>query len=216
MFPGLYPIQSNCRVGNPGVITGRRKSMKSIARILATMTIILGVSGSAFAQDAPDMKIDFDTNTEKRRWIPVNDGVMGGLSSGGPAFENGNLVFSGNINTNGGGFSSVRRRLDGAEIAGAQSAQMRIKSDGRAYRLRFRTDVTYRGRRIAFQKPIPATTPGEWETVTVELTNMRASLFGRSLSGAKFVPGDVVETGIILADGQDGPFRLEIDWLRFE
>ncbi|MEL7033379.1 MAG: CIA30 family protein [Pseudomonadota bacterium] len=38
-------------------------------------------------------------------WRTVNDGVMGGLSDGGSVLENGTLTFSGNTNTNGGGFS---------------------------------------------------------------------------------------------------------------
>ena len=164
----------------------------------------------------PDMSIDFTSQAETGLWRAVNDGVMGGRSSGGPHFEAGNLIFSGTINTNGGGFSSIRRPVQDGEMNGAQKVTLRVKSDGRAYRLRFRTNVTYRGRRIAFQKPISVSRAGEWDTVTVTLDNMRASLFGRSIRGAKFVPGDVVETGIILADGQDGPFRLEVDWIKVE
>ncbi len=149
-------------------------------------------------------------------WRAVNDGVMGGRSSGGPTFENGHMVFSGVINTNGGGFSSIRRPVQSWEFQDARRVTMRIKSDGRAYRLRFRTDVTWRGRRIAFQKPIPVTQAGEWETVTVTLDNMRASLFGRTVRGAEFDPNAILETGVILADGQDGPFKLEIAWMKVE
>lgn len=162
------------------------------------------------------MIIDFQNRSEMNLWRAVNDGVMGGRSSGGPDFQNGQLIFSGNINTNGGGFSSIRRSVQNGAMTGAKSVTLRVKSDGRAYRLRFRTDVSWRGRRIAFQKPIPVTQSGEWETVTVTLDSMRASLFGRSVRGAKFVPADVVETGVILADGYDGPFRLEIDWMRVD
>ncbi len=169
-------------------------------------------ASSAVADD----KIDFQSPSETSLWRAVNDGVMGGRSSGGPQFEDGNLIFSGVINTNGGGFSSVRRGVEPGSLRGAKSVTMRIKSDGRAYRLRFRTNVTYYGRRIAFQKAIPVTNPGEWETVTVSLNNMRASLFGRTIRGADFIPGDAVETGFILADGIDGPFRLEVDWMRVD
>ncbi len=165
---------------------------------------------------ADDFSIDFETPGETRQWWPVNDGVMGGRSSGGPSFEDGNLVFSGVINTNGGGFSSIRRPVQSGDLSGITAVTLRVKSDGRGYRLRFRTDVTYRGRRIAFQKPLPATTPGEWETITISFDNMGASLFGRTVRGARFASDDVIETGFILADGQDGPFRLEVDWLRFE
>ncbi len=170
------------------------------------------MSVSAFAAEDT---LNFRSASETSLWRAVNDGVMGGRSSGGPGFENDNLVFSGVINTNGGGFSSVRRPVERGDMRGAKSVTMRIKSDGRAYRLRFRTNVTYYGRRIAFQKPIPVTKSGEWETVTVTLDNMRASLWGRSIRGAEFIPAEVVETGFIIADGIDGPFRLEVDWIKF-
>lgn len=162
------------------------------------------------------MVIDFNTSAEANMWRPVNDGVMGGRSSGGPDFKNSNLIFEGVINTNGGGFSSVRRALNGGEIAGASTARMRVKSDGRAYKLSFRTNVTYWGRRISFQQNIPRSKSGSWQTVDIPLTNLRASLFGRRISGANFVPDDAVEMGIILADGQEGPFRIEVDWIGIE
>ena len=165
--------------------------------------------------EAP-LTIDFQQEEERRLWWPVNDGVMGGRSTGGPDYLDDQLVFSGVINTNGGGFSSIRRPVNRGDMAGVKAVTMRIKSDGRAYRLRFRTNVTYRGRRVAFQKPIVSETTGQWETVTVELENMRASLFGRRLMGAKFKSADIMEMGFILADGQDGAFRLEVDWISFE
>jgi len=184
--------------------------VKKIAIIVSALLVF----GTAASTETSILPIDFQSRSEMNQWRAVNDGVMGGRSSGGPSFENGHLVFSGVINTNGGGFSSVRRRVQSGAMSGAQTVTMRIKSDGRDYRLRFRTDVTWRGRRIAFQKPIPNTKAGEWETVTITLDNMRASLFGRTVRGANFVPDDVIETGVILADGQDGPFRLEIDWIQ--
>jgi hypothetical protein len=42
-------------------------------------------------------------------WRVQVDGVMGGLSTGTLDFSEGKLKFSGDINLNGGGFSSVRR-----------------------------------------------------------------------------------------------------------
>lgn len=186
----------------------------SISALITIVTLAGGLMISSSQAGEPiNMKIDFQSRQEMGQWWPVNDGVMGGRSSGGPAFENGDLVFSGSINTNGGGFSSIRRSIARGDLSGAQSMTMRVKSDGRSYKLRFRTDVTWRGRRIAFQKPIQSSKMGEWETVTVTLDNMRASLFGRTVSGANFDPAQVVEIGVILADGQDGPFRLEIDWI---
>ena len=194
----------------------RRNRRIYMKKTLLMLWICLALPASSLASETNMSVIDFDSSQETEQWWPVNDGVMGGRSSGGPTFEDGHMIFSGIINTNGGGFSSLRRQLSTGDLKDVQSVKLRLKSDGRAYKLRFRTNVTWRGRRIAFQKEIPASKTGEWETVTLTLDNMKASLFGRRLRGAKFVPGDAIETGVIIADGQDGPFRLEIDWMKFE
>ena len=44
-------------------------------------------------------------------WSVTVDGVMGGRSSGKLSASDDGLVFSGDINLNGGGFSSIRRSL---------------------------------------------------------------------------------------------------------
>jgi monofunctional biosynthetic peptidoglycan transglycosylase len=159
------------------------------------------------------MDINFETSS-KPDWRAVNDGVMGGLSSGGPKFENDHMVFSGTINTNGGGFSSVRAPMQLGELKDADSLRLNVKSDGRAYRVTFRTDARYGWRQISFQAPIPATPKGEWAEVTVPLDNLRASVFGRPIRGAEFNKNKVEEIGIILADGRDGPFSLTVDWIK--
>ncbi|WP_371397038.1 CIA30 family protein [Fretibacter rubidus] len=159
------------------------------------------------------MKLSFKTPSEQQKWGAVNDGVMGGRSSGGPSFNDAHMVFSGVINTNGGGFSSVRRFVEPGVLGGADGINLRVKSDGRGYKLSLRTDAYFRRRSIAFQAPIAATQPGEWETVFVPFDDLQASIFGRPLRGATFDPSKVNTIGIILSDGQDGPFELKVDWM---
>jgi len=160
------------------------------------------------------MEILFTDSDVGQNWRAVNDGVMGGRSSGGPSFENGAMVFTGNINTNGGGFSSVRADVETGTLAGATGLNLRVKSDGRIYKVTLRTDVTYHRRPISFQAEIPPTPKGEWANVEVSFSTLDASLFGRPLNGARFMAEDVREIGIILADGQDGPFQLDVKWIK--
>lgn len=160
------------------------------------------------------MDMRFQTQQAVDAWRVINDGVMGGRSSGGPKFENGVMVFEGIINTNGGGFSSMRLDVEAGLLSQAEALSLRVKSDGRAYRMSFRTDARHRGRPISFQALIPATARGEWVDVSVPLHGLRASLFGRPVSGASFDKSKVWEMGFIIADGQDGPFRLEIESLK--
>ena len=85
----------------------------------------------------------------------VNDDVMGGRSLGDVSFDGGVMTFAGSINTNGGGFSSVRLRLEPGELAGATSAMLRVKTDGRSpYRLLVIDDLDSRPRQILHRQEL--------------------------------------------------------------
>ena len=160
------------------------------------------------------MNIDFSTSDQSAAWQAVNDGVMGGRSSGGPRFENGVMIFEGVINTNGGGFSSVRAGVQDGLLAGEDSLKMRVKGDGREYKLTLRSDAFYRGRNVSFQAPLPQTPAGQWAEITIPFSNLDPSVFGRPLRGPVFMPEETRSMGIIIADGVDGPFKLEVDWIK--
>lgn len=160
------------------------------------------------------MNITFDSLDDIQPWQAVNDGVMGGRSSGGPSFNAGVMRFAGQINTNGGGFSSVRAYVEPGWLVETSGISLRVRTDGRQYQLTLRSDALYRGRRVAFRADIPKTRAGEWAEVTVPYSEFKPSLFGRSLRGPMFNPLYAQSIGIILADGQDGPFEIEVDWLR--
>lgn len=153
---------------------------------------------------------DFSQAGEMDDWFTVLDGVMGGKSSGQMMSGADHMMFKGEINTDGGGFSSIRRRLQPGALGDAQALSLKIRSDGRAYSLSFRTDQRYRGRPVSFQKKIPQVSGGEWQTVDVPLSDFRTSVFGRDVPVDAFNADAVQEIGIIIADGIDGPFQLEI------
>lgn len=160
------------------------------------------------------MEVDFKTDKNNLAWRSVNDNVMGGKSLGGLKFKNNRMIFEGNINTNGGGFSSIRLPIEPGLLQDATSLMFRIKSDGRGYKTVLRTDARYRGRLIAFQGDMNAPSKDEWVSVTVSFDSLQGSVFGRRVAKAKFNKSRVMSLGIILADGQDGPFRLEVEWIK--
>lgn len=141
-------------------------------------------------------------------WWVVNDGVMGGRSLGDIERQQDGMVFKGSINTNGGGFSSIRREVPRGALAGVTAMRLRVVGDGRAYRLTFRTSARRFGRPISYQAAIPPIDGGG--VVDVPLLAMRSSIFGRDVAAPAFDPSDVRELGIILADGTDGAFRLVV------
>lgn len=181
--------------------------------LIALVIFMMFTSAASGEVKACDMYMNFETSAEAQSWRAVNDGVMGGLSSGGPRFENGHMIFQGIINTNGGGFSSVRSPVLKGALSDASGINLRVRSDGRDYKLTLRSSAAWRGRRVSFQASIPRSEVGEWAEVFVPFSKLRGTIFGRSIRGAIFDKDAVVELGIILADGQDGPFRLDVDWV---
>lgn len=143
-------------------------------------------------------------------WQTVNDGVMGGRSDGGSVLENGALKFAGVTNTNGGGFSSIRLRMPPGAMAGANRLKVHMKRDARTYSMTLRTNVTSYGRRIAFRAPIVDAPEGEWGSGVLAFDTMKASIWGRSVRDAVFDPSEVVELGLIIYDGKDGPFEMQL------
>ena len=163
----------------------------------------------AAAADCP-LNIKMESAETVSMWRSVNDGVMGGLSSGGPSFEKDHMVFKGVINTDGGGFSSIRAQVAPNAFTNMSGLKLRVKSDGRIYKATFRTNARYGWREFSFQASLPVKASGEWEDVIVRFSDLRASIFGRPVRGAEFDPEKVQSVGIILADGQNGPFELSV------
>ena len=194
-------------------MAGIRNKIFGCIALLSAVTLVPSVAiGQTTKQDC-FMQMNFDVGQMETDWRAVNDGVMGGRSSGGPSFDDGRMVFEGVINTNGGGFSSVRAPVQRGALSAANGFKFRVKSDGRAYKLTMRTDARKGWREVSFQAGIPKTPIGEWAEVMVPFDALEASVFGRQVRA--IFDRDTVQTiGIILADGIDGPFRLEVEWIK--
>lgn len=143
-------------------------------------------------------------------WRTVNDGVMGGRSSGGSHLSGGVLEFAGETNTNGGGFSSIRMEVPRGAMAGADHLKVYMNRDARSYSLTLRTNVRSFGRRIAFRGSIEGAPAGEWGAGRLSFDQLKASIWGRPIPDAVFDPAEVVELGLIIYDGEDGPFSMQL------
>jgi len=154
---------------------------------------------------------DFSSDDANSQWLVVNDNVMGGRSLGDRSFNNGTMTFTGSINTNGGGFSSLRLPLPPQSLAVVEWVTVRARSDGRTYLLTFSDGLEGRSRRISFRAPMEFTTPGDWETVTIQLADLYAASFGQPVAAEPFRADLATRLGIMLSDGVDGEFELEID-----
>ena len=178
------------------------------------LTGMLLMSTPLSAMDAPKMTCnviaDFSSADEAALWRTQNDNVMGGRSIGGPTFERGWLTFSGYTNMDGGGFSSIIADHAKAAFEKADAVRLTLKPDGRNYQLAFRTNARDAWRRkFAFRTPIPQTPVGEWNSVTISLQELSASIWGQPKTKA-FDRTKVTDYGLFIYDGVTGPFSLEV------
>ncbi len=149
-------------------------------------------------------------------WVVVNDGVMGGRSNGTIEFTDSAMQFTGDVVTAGGGFTSVRLQLTGDELTDSGYLALRLRSDERTYGLTLKDSAQTGRRSITHGANLTIDGPADgdgWRTATLSYDELSPSVFGQPLDAPAFNPGEAVEIGIIIADGTDGRFKLEVDWI---
>ena len=157
--------------------------------------------------------IDFAT-ADPADWRPVHDGVMGGLSQGGPrTTETGTLRFSGVISlANNGGFASVRAALGPVDLSAHEGLAVRARGDGRTWQLRLRPVDDGDG--IAWRALFP-TVADRWIVTRIAFADFAPVFRGRPVTGAPpFDPRRVGQVGFMVTGAPAGAFSLELDWLR--
>ncbi len=159
---------------------------------------------------SPKMLFDFEGNG-KSRWRVESDRVMGGRSTGSAEVAEGALLFTGTVVTEGGGFSSVRagRQVD---LSGYDGIELRVRGGGRTFELDVSDGTESRGREVTRRGSFP--TSDSWETVRVPFDALEETAHGRPVSADPLDLSAVKSIGIYIIDGIDGPFRLEVDWVR--
>lgn len=152
----------------------------------------------------------FDRANEAE-WDVVNDGVMGGHSAGFVEVTEGTLRFTGTLVTQDGGFTSVRARRD-IDLTGQAGIELRVRGSGRQFELEVDDGTRTYGRSISRRAPIATT--AEWTTVRVPFSALRSTIFGRAVNAAPLDVAHIRGVGLYIADGKDGTFRMEVDYIR--
>ncbi|MEM0915099.1 MAG: CIA30 family protein [Planctomycetota bacterium] len=183
------------------------------------------------AEPPATLLTDFTEPRHNAEWQVVNDNVMGGRSIGNLTFQppervagqepdsvvvsGGTLTFEGFINTNGGGFASVRLPLPADALVDAAAIRLTLQSDFRNVYLRVDDDRPHAGRNINHRAALPLdeNAPADaWQTVTVPLDALAPAWRGRSVPTAPALDGEhATRLGLMINDTEDGPFRLVID-----
>jgi len=144
-------------------------------------------------------------------WRSVNDNVMGGVSKGGMLFDDSKqtATFKGALSRrNNGGFSTVRSRARDLGLAGYEGLTLRVRGDGRTYKLQARSGShMWSG---SFEKAF-ATRDGEWQEIAIPFVDMTRSFRGRRVRSEPITGAKIRSIGFSIADKDESPFALEID-----
>ena len=165
-------------------------------------------------QAAADKTVyDFQTATNAAAWQVVNDDVMGGVSTSSFRLTNRVALFQGKVSLeNNGGFASTRSLPARHELAGCDAFVVRVRGDGRRYKFTARTDPGFDS---AIYQCVFTTKKGEWEEHRLPFKQFVATFRGRVLSSEPPLDAaKVTSVGFLISDKQDGPFQLEVAWIK--
>ena len=152
---------------------------------------------------------DFREPASIEAFSPIDDVVMGGVSSSSLTDSGHNTAFfSGDLSLDqGGGFALVRSREITGQCADAEALVIEHRGDGQRYKVSLKVkgsdSLTYQA---GFD-----TERGLWHTVRLPFADFEATIRGREQPelGA-LVPSEITSVGLMIADRQAGPFRLEL------
>jgi hypothetical protein len=188
-------------------------------RVLAVMALCFPLTPLLPAQtmqpDSPGDTVLFDfAQRTNAAWQVVNDDVMGGVSTSRFELTNGFAVFRGVVSLeNNGGFASVRAWPTPSALREATEFILRVRGDGRRYKFTARMDASFDGPlyQIAF-----TTSKDEWQEVRLPLKEFVPTFRGRVLGAEPPLSANkVTSVGFLISDRQEGPFRLEIAWIKY-
>lgn len=182
-------------------------AFRTVAAALA-LAVALTINVAAERRGPGDSTMIFDFSTSPA-WSSIDDVVMGGVSRSEMVIDSGVAVFRGVLSLeNAGGFASVRSRPADHDLSRFDALTLRVRGDGKRYKLRLRTTTSFDG--VSWEAPLE---PGgtDWEDVVVPLDAFKPTFRGQLLRDhPPLDPAGVQTFGLMIADRQEGSFRLEI------
>ncbi|MGB1636899.1 MAG: CIA30 family protein, partial [Flavobacteriales bacterium] len=152
-----------------------------------------------------------ETNT----WRPLNDGVMGGMSTGRIVWAEESLVWGGATSlANNGGFASIRSPWGETNLTGMTQVVVVCRGYGGPFKLTLETSERW-WMPYAYTSFEPSS---EWEEIVLHLPDFQWSQAQmgdlKAVSGSEL--GSVLRVGLMKYDGTAQPFELEVRSISFQ
>jgi hypothetical protein len=199
---------------------GLKKAKRGHCGLVACGVLLSILFGISHAQTLPredknmieKLKL-FEFAPPERPWPNVDDVVMGGVSSSRMRIEDSIAVFEGKLSLeNNGGFASVRSNSVIQDLTGFNAVRLRVRGDGKKYQFRIRTSQSFEG--ASYQMTFE-TEKDLWKEVELSFSDFVATFRGRVLPEEPPIDASKISAfGFLIADKQEGLFRLEIDWIQ--
>ena len=157
---------------------------------------------------------EFESKEEVDSFYSIDDRVMGGVSNSCLRLtEDGVASFRGTLSLeNNGGFASVRAPLNCPDLADASATTLRVRGDGKCYKLRLFNSATFDS--VAYEqsfRPLKEI----WQEVALPFVSFTAVWRGSTIPNSpKFQKDQVCALGLMISEKQIGEFELLIDWIR--
>lgn len=180
--------------------------------------ILMSFASSSAVNDT--LVFDFGSASDKiNYWGSVNDGVMGGRSSGKTSYSANSLIFEGSISfENNGGFASVRCPYQDFNLADYKNVRIRYRASGQTFALSLNTSRRFYLPNYRVYLTGASTKPNEWVETTIPLSDFKQHRMGNPTGYgiSKEALNKVIQLTFISADKKEGPFSFEVDYLIFE
>lgn len=155
---------------------------------------------------------DFRDAAQVQKWMPVNDRVMGGVSTSQATATAEGMAFGGVVSlANNGGFASIRALPCEYSLDGAIAIILRVRGDGKTYKFGIRTDDAFDG--VQYQARF-ATLDGEWRDIRLPIHEFQPTFRGQAVQAPALDPARIRVFGLLISDRQAGPFRLVVESIK--
>ncbi|KAL7538344.1 hypothetical protein ACHAWF_006069 [Thalassiosira exigua] len=188
----------------PGVATWSWGQILHTVILLSAMGQVIRAARYDRAANERNAVRSLDLIGRKLNWHRLDDGVMGGQSETiHSSTDAGELHFSGQINTQGGGFCSIRSPVEGGFPADTVAVRICYVGDGKTYKVLFsdgnKSAFGPSRRSPSWQSDLP-TKNGVEGTAVVRLDSLTPSLQGGPVeTDLKIDPTEVKEMGFMLS-----------------